>query len=80
MDSTNANCCRLLRDAIEHNRFPLTYDERYQEVQLLLANDAGNAVVRYCPFAATNWKAVAPNSSQNRPMPTAKASGNNFKG
>lgn len=46
----NDVCCRPLRDAINDDSFPLKYDERIQEVQLLLANGDGMAVVRFCPF------------------------------
>lgn len=46
----NVNCCRPLRDAINSDSFPLTYDDHVEEVQLLLSGRDGIAVVRYCPF------------------------------
>jgi hypothetical protein len=43
-------CCRRLRDAINTDSFPLTYDDHVEEVQMLLSGRDGIAVVRYCPF------------------------------
>ena len=46
----HVTCCGLLRDAINNDLYPFTYDERIQEVQLLLTVDDRVAVVRFCPF------------------------------
>ena len=50
----NVNCCRLLRDAVDADSFPLKYDDHVQEVQLLLAGGNAIAVVRYCPFCGAH--------------------------
>ena len=50
------NCCRRLRDAIDTDSSPLTYNDHVQEVQLLLSGGDALAVVRYCPFCGEKVK------------------------